>query len=155
MARKQHKPRRRSDAERALVLKAISLLRRLASATNEWQRTEIDEGFTVNQALVLHHLVRHGDAMPSDLAAWMNVTRGSMTPTIQRLEDLGLATRRVDEQDGRKQWLSATAAAREIAPDVDEKVLRPVFGTFAEWSAGDLDRFCDDLSRVLSSPVFE
>ena len=145
---------RRSDAERQLVLRAISLLRRLASSTNDWQRTEMDEGFTVNQALVLHHLVKHGDSTPSDLAAWMHVSRGSMTPTLHRLERLGLLTRRVDEEDGRKQWLSATQEAHEITGDVEKKVLHPLLRTFAKWSAKDLERFCDDLSRVLASPVF-
>lgn len=138
----------------ARVLRAISLLRRLAAATNEWQRTEVEEGFTVNQALVLHHLVSHGEATPSELADWMNVSRGSMTPTIKRLEDLGLASRRVDPRDGRKQWLAATQEAREIAPDVEKRVLHPALSTFAEWSAKDLERFCQDLSRVLSAPVF-
>lgn len=146
--------RRRTDAERVLVLRAVSLLRRLATATNEWRRTEMDEGFTVNQALVLHQLVSHGDATPGELAAWMDVSRGSMTPTVKRLEDLGLITRRVDENDGRRQWLTATPEAREIAPDVERKVLRPVLGAFSEWSAEDLERFCGDLSRVLGSPVF-
>ena len=136
------------------MLRVVSLLRRLGSATNEWQRTEMDEGFTVNQALVLHHLVKHGDATPSALADWMHVSRGSVTPTIKRLEDLGLLTRRTDDEDGRKQWLSATHEAREIADDVEKRVIRPVLGIFAEWSAADLERFSEDLSRVLSSPLY-
>ena len=146
---------RRSEADRGLVLRAVSLLRRLSSATNEWQRTELTEGFTVNQALVLHHLVSHGDATPSDLAEWLRVSRGGVTPTIKRLEDLGLVSRRIDEEDGRKQWLSATQEAREISHEVDKKVLRPIFSTFEEWSPADLRRFCEDLDRVLSSPLFE
>lgn len=146
--------RQRSDRERRLAIRAISLLRRLAAATSEWQRTQMEEGFTVNQALVLHHLVKHGDATPSDLAEWMEISRGSVTPTIKRLEDLGLLTRRVDDQDGRKQWLTATQEAREIVGDVEDKVLHPLFGTFSDWSAEDLDRLCGGLSRVLASPVF-
>ena len=145
---------RRTDAERALVLRTISLLRRLGAATQEWQRTQMEEGFTVNHALVLHHLVSHGDATPSQLAAWMHVSRGSVTPTIQRLEDLGLLTRRADDVDGRKQWLRATPAAREIAADVEARVLRPVLTAFADWSAADLERFGDDILRTLSGPVF-
>jgi hypothetical protein len=47
-----------------LVLRAISLLRQLASTINESQRTQVKEGFTMNQALMLHHLVSHGDATP-------------------------------------------------------------------------------------------
>ena len=145
---------RRSDAEKRLVLRAVSLVKRLASSTNEWQRTQMEEGFTVNQALVLHHLVKHGDATPSELAEWMHVSRGSMTPTIKRLEDLGLLTRHIDGQDGRKQRLTATQEAHEVVSDVEKKVLQPLLGTFAHWSAKELERFCNDLSRVLESPVF-
>jgi DNA-binding MarR family transcriptional regulator len=137
-----------------LVLQTISLLRRLASATNEWQRTQMEEGFTVNQALALHHLVNHGDATPSDLADWMHISRGSVTPTVKRLEDLGLVSRRVDEQDGRKQWLAATQEAHEITAEVEKQVLHPMLAVFAQWSSPDLARFCDDLAGVLSSPVF-
>ena len=148
----QH-PSRQSNEERRLILRIISLLRRLGASTNEWQRTQMEEGFTINQALVLHHLVKHGDATPGELAEWMQVSRGSMTPTIKRLEDLGLLTRRVDEEDGRKQWLKATEEAREITNDVEKKVLHPVFKAFAEWSTKDLERFSNDLSRVLQSPI--
>ena len=147
------KPRRRSE-DPAQVLRTISLLRRLGSATNEWQRTEMDEGFTVNQALVLHHLVQHGDATPSDLASWMHISRGSVTPTIKRLEDLGLLTRRADETDARKQWLTATTEAHEIAEDVEDRILHPILSVFWEWPAKELAKFCDDLERVLESPPF-
>ncbi len=147
---KHHRP----DLDPDLILRVISLLRRLASASNEWQRTQMEEGFTVNQALVLHHLVSHGDATPSDLADWMHITRGSVTPTIKRLEDLDLVKRRIDEQDGRKQWLMATQEAHEIAAGVEEQALHPMVAVFEHWSAPDLARFCDDLARVLSSQVF-
>lgn len=150
-----HKKHRRTDKDRALVLKAISLLRQVSAATNEWQRTQMDEGFTVNQALVLHHLVKHGDATPSGLADWMQVSRGTVTPTVRRLEDLGLITRKADPKDARKQWLTATPEARKITPDVEKKVLYPILSTFADWSTKDLERFCVDLSRVLGAPLFE
>ncbi|MBW3582052.1 MAG: MarR family transcriptional regulator [Euryarchaeota archaeon] len=142
------------DFDPALMLRAISLLRRLSTATNGWQRGATPGGYTVNQALVLHRLVVHGDATPSELATWMHVTRGSITPTIKRLEDLGLLARRIDETDGRKQWLSATQEAHEIADEVKGEVLEPIVDTFADWKAEALKRFCDDLDRVLATPAF-
>ncbi len=146
----KHRKDRAVDSH--LVLQAISLLREVASSVNEWQRTQVNEGFTVNQALVLHHLVSHGDATPSDLADWMHITRGSVTPTIKRLEDLGLVKRRIDEIDGRKQWLTATQEARNIAAKVEAQTLHPVLSAFKDWSEPNLRQFCDNLEKILSSP---
>lgn len=140
---------------RDLSIKALALLRRLGSSTNDWQRRGLEGGFTVNQALVLHHLVRHGDATPSDLADWMHITRGSVTPTVKRLEDLGLVERRVDKNDARKQWLAATRAARGIAPEVDATILHPVFDEFRSWNGAELRAFVAGLERLLASKVFD
>ena len=145
---------RRTDAERTLVLQVVSQMRRLASATSGWQRREMDAGFTINQALVLHHLVSHGDATPSELADWMHVTRGSVTPIVQRLEELRLVSRRADKHDARKQWLTATREAHKIAPQVEEHALRPILGVFSDWSAEELARLSRDLERVLTNPLF-
>ncbi len=142
------------DFDPDLILRALSLLRRVSAATNDWQRSQLQEGFTIHQAMVLHHLVSHGDATPSDLAAWMHVARGSVTPTVKRLEDLGLLTRRVDEHDGRKQWLSATPEAHEIADEVERQALHPAVAVFEDWSRDELERFCTGLERVLASDVF-
>jgi DNA-binding MarR family transcriptional regulator len=136
------------------ILRIIALLPRVASSINEWQRRQVSEGFTVNQALMLHHLVSHGDASPSEIADWMRVTRGSVTPVVKRLEDLGLLTRRVDKHDGRRQWLSATTRAREIAESVEKQALRPVLKGFGQWSAAELKQFSAGLQRLLTIETF-
>lgn len=142
------------EGHRGLVLDALGLLRRLGAATAGWQRSPSGHGVTVNQALVLHHLVEHGDATPSALADWMRVTRGTITPTLQRLEELGLAARRADKGDARKQWLHATAAARRVAPQVEAEVLRPALAELASWPPDELRTFVRHLQRLLASPVF-
>lgn len=139
---------------RDLVLRALALLRRLGAASNDWQRSPFAEGFTVNHALVLHHLVSHGDATPSDLAKWMQVTRGTVTPAIQRLEELGLVTRRKDVKDARKQWLKATPAGHKVAPQVEEKVLRPALTELKGWPPEQLREFVAGMERLLASPIF-
>lgn len=140
--------------QRDLTLRALSLLRRVSAATHEWQRSGILHGFTINQALVLHHLVKHGDASPSMLADWMQVTRGSVTPTIQHLEGLGLVKRRTDAKDGRRQWLTATPKARAVTDDVERQVLRPALSVFSRWPTDDLERFCRGLDHILASHPF-
>lgn len=142
------------DDHRSLILETLSLIRRLGAATNDWQRRPAGQGYTINQALVLHHLVSHGDATPSDLADWMHITRGSVTPTVKRLEDLGLLTRRIDPDDGRKQWLTATPEAHEIAPEVDENVLMPVLRELHDWPKEELTALASGLRRLLATPFF-
>jgi DNA-binding MarR family transcriptional regulator len=137
-----------------LVLQTLSLLRRVGAATQGWQRSPVEGGFTVNQALVLHHLARHGEATPSALADWMHVTRGSVTPAIQRLEELGLVARRADPDDSRRQWLAATRKGRAAAAAAEEQVLHPVLAAFRGWDAAGLRRLCADLERVLAGPAF-
>lgn len=144
-------PSRGHRPDPRLVLRALTLLRRASAATHEWQRSEIDRGFTFNQGLVLHYLVVHGDASPSDLASWMQVSRGSVTPIIHRLEKLGLLTRQSHERDGRRQWLVATKQAHDLAPSLEDEVMRPVLKAFAKWPSNELERFCDGLDRVLRS----
>jgi DNA-binding MarR family transcriptional regulator len=134
---------------RKLFVKALSLLRRLAWSTNGWQRREGEGRFTVHQTCVMHHLVSYGDATPSDLAAWMHITRGSVTPTVKRLEKLGLVKRRADNQDPRKQWLTATSEALEIAPEVEATILLPVFGEFRSWKEAELRSFVQGMERCL------
>lgn len=142
------------DPSRRRILHALWLLRRISAAVNDWHRTTTEEGVTFNQGLALHYLVRHGDATPSDLADWMHVTRGTVTPTIQRLEDLGLLTRRPDENDGRKQWLTATPEAHELAPEVEETVLHPVLKELRSWPSQELTRFIESMERLLAGSVF-
>lgn len=137
-----------------LLLRTVALLPRFAAAIHDWHRRQVAEGFTVNQALVVHHLVGHGDASPSGLADWMQVTRGSVTPTIKRLEELGLLVRRTDEHDARRQWLSATRKARAIAASVEKKALRPALWAFADWPAQELESFVGGMERVLKNKVF-
>lgn len=138
----------------SVVLRALSLLRRVSAAAHDWQSRQVRTGFTANQALVLHHLVKHGPASPSALADWMHVTRGSVTPTVQRLEELGLATRRTDETDGRRCTLHATPKARAMASSIEAQVLRPTLMAFAAWPTAELQALCAGLERVLSTGVF-
>jgi DNA-binding MarR family transcriptional regulator len=137
-----------------LVRLTLALLRRVGAAASGWQRTPVGGRLTVHQALVLHHLVHHGQATPTGLAEWLHVTRGSITPCIQRLEELGLAARRPDAQDGRRQWLHATAAGRRLAPQIEETVLHPALEGFRDWSAGDLRHLAGSLQRLLGSSLF-
>ena len=62
----------------------------------------LPHGLTVAQFSVLNHLVRlEGDWSPARLAAAFQVTKGTMTSTLQRLVAKGLISLEPDPSDGR------------------------------------------------------
>ena len=79
----------------------------------------LPHGLTVAQFSVLNHLVRlEGDWSPARLAAAFQVTKGTMTSTLQRLVAKGLISLEPDPSDGRAKHVKLTEAggvAREAA----------------------------------------
>ncbi|MFN7176652.1 MAG: MarR family winged helix-turn-helix transcriptional regulator [Thermaurantiacus sp.] len=71
-------------------------------------------GLTRAQFGVLNHFVRlePGDVSPARLAEAFQVTRPTMTSTLQRLERAGLVAIRPDPADGRGRLVSITPAGR-------------------------------------------
>ena len=79
----------------------------------------LPHGLTVAQFSVLNHLVRlEGNWSPARLAAAFQVTKGTMTSTLQRLVAKGLISLEPDPSDGRAKHVKLTEAggvAREAA----------------------------------------
>ena len=94
----------------------IGIISQLSSARFE---RILPHGLTVAQFSVLNHLVRlEGDWSPARLAAAFQVTKGTMTSTLQRLVAKGLISLEADPSDGRAKQVRLTEAgvlAREAA----------------------------------------
>jgi DNA-binding MarR family transcriptional regulator len=72
-------------------------------------------GMTLAQFSVLNHFVRlGGERTPAALAAAFQVTRATMTSTLQRLEAKGLVAVARDPSDGRSKRVSITDAGRNM-----------------------------------------
>ena len=72
-------------------------------------------GVTLPQFNVLNHFVRlGGERSPAGLANAFEVTRQTMTNTLQRLEAAGLVTSRPDPADGRAKIIAITDAGRAM-----------------------------------------
>ncbi|BCJ36509.1 MarR family transcriptional regulator [Actinocatenispora thailandica] len=71
-------------------------------------------GLSLTRVNVLGRLDREGPATMSDLAAAEGITPQSMARTVGELVDAGLLTRRADPDDGRRQLLDVTPAARRL-----------------------------------------
>lgn len=73
----------------------------------------LPHGLTVAQFSLLNHCVRLGDGWtPARLAAAFQVTRGTMTSTLQRLEAKGFIRMQTDPDDARSKHVFLTEAGR-------------------------------------------
>lgn len=76
-------------------------------------------GLTLPQFTVLNHFARlRGEKSPADLARAFQVTRGTMTSTLQKLEEKGFVALAPDPADGRGKRVRLTPeglAARNTA----------------------------------------
>jgi DNA-binding transcriptional ArsR family regulator len=73
-------------------------------------------GMTIAQFTVLNHCVRVGDGTsPARLARAFQVTKGTMTSTLHRLEQKGLVAIEADPEDGRAMRDSCIAATQPWA----------------------------------------
>jgi DNA-binding MarR family transcriptional regulator len=70
-------------------------------------------GMTLAQVSILNHFARlGGERSPVELARAFQVTKGTMTSTLQRLEGHGWIAVRADPEDGRGKLVSISASGR-------------------------------------------
>lgn len=88
----------------------IGIIDQLASAAFE---RVLPHGLTRAQFAVLNHCVRMGDnKTPAQLAAILQVTRGTMTSTLARLETKDFIMFEADAADGRSKRVRLTRKGR-------------------------------------------
>jgi len=99
-------------------------------ARNAFERV-MPGGLTLSQFAVLNHFARRGSAeSPLQLARAMQVSKGTMTNTLQKLVAKGLIAIEPDPADGRAKLVSLTeagldlrqAALAALAPDLENLV---------------------------------
>jgi DNA-binding MarR family transcriptional regulator len=96
-----------------LLLNEIGIISQLSGARLDRM---LPHGLTVAQFSVLNHLVRlegEGDRSPARLAAAFQVTKGTMTSTLQRLEAKGFIALHKNPADGRAKIVTLTKAGRD------------------------------------------
>jgi len=72
-------------------------------------------GMTIAQFTVLNHCVRVGDGKsPARLARAFQVTKGTMTSTLHRLEQKGLIAIHANQDDARSKIVQITEAGRAM-----------------------------------------
>lgn len=97
------------------LLNEIGIVNQLAATAFE---RILPHGLTRAQFTVLNHCMRMGDnKTPARLADILQVTRGTMTSTLARLEEKGFIRIEPDEVDGRSKRVLLTRKGREARDD--------------------------------------
>ena len=114
-------------------------------SASRFQRV-LPHGLTAAQFSLLNHCARLGDGWtPARLAAAFQVTRGTMTSTLQKLEGKGFIRVDPDTDDARSKRVFLTAPGR-AAREAALRALGPVL-------AGLPDGFPPDLARDILPPL--
>lgn len=122
------------------LLTEIGIINQLAETAFE---RVLPHGLTRAQFTVLNHSVRMGDnRTPAQLAAILQVTRGTMTSTLARLEEKGFIRLEPDAVDGRSKRVLLTHTGRAAR----EESMRAAF-PFLERATGAIPR--DLVERML------
>ncbi len=100
-------------------------------SANRFERV-LPHGMTLAQFSLLNHCVRLGDGWtPARLAAAFQVTRGTMTSTLQKLEAKGFIRVDPDADDARSKRVFLTLAGKQ-ARDASLKALAPELAQLPE-----------------------
>ncbi len=94
------------------ILNEIGIIAQLSQTAFE---RAMPSGMTLSQFTVLNHFVRLGGTRsPAELASAFQVTRATMTSTLQRLESKGFVALAPDPEDGRGKRVSLTDEGRAM-----------------------------------------
>ena len=99
-----------TDSPLFALLNEIGIIEQLAR--NRFERAQPD-GLRLPQFTVLNHLVRLGDGRgPAQIARAFQVSKPTMTNTLQRLEERGFIRLEADPRDARSKRVMLTKAGR-------------------------------------------
>lgn len=103
------------EARLFTLFNEIGIIHQLSSTAFE---RVLPHGLTLAQFTVLNHCVRLGDnKTPAQLASAFQVTRGTLTSTLQRLEAKGFIALVPDTKDGRSKRVLLTPPGRQAAAE--------------------------------------
>ncbi len=107
------------------------------------------DGMTLAQFIVLNHFVRLGGSKaPAELARVFQVTRGTMTSTLQKLEAKGLVAIKADRSDGRAKLVSLTAAGRSMRNTCLKRLEPELAKMAAHWPAMQVTALLEPLALL-------
>jgi DNA-binding MarR family transcriptional regulator len=123
--------------ESMLVASALREIRKILRCAEQGERKLAQAtGLTASQVLVLEEVNAGVDVTPSEVANALQLSQASITNIADRLEELGLLTRRKGERDKRQVRLTLTERGEQMlaqAPQLLQNRLSVSFATLAPW----------------------
>ena len=107
------------------------------------------DGMTLAQFTVLNRFVKLGGTnSPAELADAFQVTRGTMTSTLQKLEAKGLVAIKADPADGRAKLVSLTAAGRSMRNTCLRRLAPELAKIAALWPTAQVTALLEPLTAL-------
>jgi len=140
-------------------------LRRIIRAIDMRSRRLMQQaGFTGPQLLILQALGAHGEMSAGDLAREVNLSQGTVTSILDRLEKRGLIQRVRSETDRRKVFVTLTDSGKEqlaSAPTLLQERFIERFTGLKDWEQhqilASLQRLAEmmDAQNIDAAPVLD
>lgn len=132
-----------------------SLVARIHESSQRWLAGELAKAglgsLAPSHGDVLAYLFAHGEAPMRELAAFAHRTRPTMTILVDKMEELGLVSRRKSTSDTRSQLVSLTAQGEALRPafdDISARFTAMLCDGIPERDAAKIEK---TLSRILSN----
>lgn len=107
-------------------------------------------GIKKNHRFLIGFLYQHPFLTATELAKAMNMEKGSLTPMIDQLSELGLIKRSEDPNDRRKTLISLTEAGRQEMEDVMNVSVRRISEILNDKDPDELREFIASLRYIVA-----
>ena len=142
-----------------LISASLRAIRKILRAGEHGERTLAQAtGLTPSQVLVLQEVERGIDVMPSEVAQALQLSQASITNIVDRLEELGLVTRRKGERDKRQVRLTLTGPGHDMlanAPDLLQNRFSARVEKLAVWEQAMMLSALERLADLLDPGEYE
>jgi DNA-binding MarR family transcriptional regulator len=117
-------------------------------ARNRFDSVQAD-GLLLSHFVLLNHLVRVGDGTtPARIASALQLARGAITNTMQRLEERGLIRLAPDAEDGRVKRVFLTRAGRARREKAVRDATAALAPLLADLPAGAIEALIPELREI-------
>lgn len=123
-------------------------LRRTIGAFHSLHRGAAKGRFTRADAMLLRVIAGQGSTTPKELAQFLGLTQGTITPAIDRLEARGFVKRSRSTKDRRVVVVKATPLARRTWAAMEREARHQLATLFEGWSLREIDTLRGLLDRL-------